>query len=161
VDEAVAEQIVTCRRCRYRFRVETAAGGEWRVEAQCPSCEAWACFTPADTQDPPRPDPAELDAEAQRLGEVLWRPVNDYRGHPAVAWLDRVGNGVFEDDHSQGCWPVPHWVYRFTRGGSAAYIWQERGSWFVRGWHPLRVCSCPPDPAAVFSFEAALDQLSG
>jgi hypothetical protein len=161
VGEAVEEPRVICRRCRYRFRVEVAAGDGWPVEAQCPSCEAWACFTAADTQDPPRSDLAERVAEVQRLGELLWRPINEHCGHPTVAWMDRVGNGMFEDDHSTICWPVPHWVYRFTRGASAAYVWQEGESWYVRDWHPLRGCGEPPGPAQVFSFEAALDRLAG
>lgn len=158
--ETVAEQRVNCRRCRYRFRVEVAPRDDWRVEAQCPSCDSWGCFTLADTHDLPRPDPAEHEAEVQRVGELLWRPINEHRGHPAVAWLDRVGGGLFEDDYSPGCWPVPHWVYRFTRRESAAYIWQEGGSWFVRGWHPLRGRGSPPEPAEAFSFEAALDRLA-
>ena len=158
--EALADQRVYCRQCRYRFRVEVATGVNWRVEAQCPSCDSWACFTVADTHAPPRPDPAELDAEAQRLGELLWRPINEHRDHPAIAWMDRVGGGVFEDDYTQGCWPIRHWVYRFTRGSSSAYIRQEDGSWFVRGWHPLRGCCLPCEPAEVLSFEAALDRLA-
>jgi hypothetical protein len=141
--------------------VEVAPGDDWRVEARCPSCESWDYFTAADTQDPARPDPAEPEGEGQRLGELLWRPINENRGHRALAWIDRVGNGVFEDDHSPSCWPAPHRVYRFTRRGLGAYIWQEGGSWYVRGWHPLRGRLSPPDPAKVFSFEAALDQLSG
>jgi hypothetical protein len=140
--------------------VRVPASEDWRVEAQCPSCESWACFTIADTREPPAPDPAELDAEAQRLGELLWRPINAHRGHRAVAWMDRVGNGGFEDDHSAKPWPIPtFWVYRFTRGKEAAYIWQERDSWLVRGWHPLRGRREPPDVAEAFSFEAALDRL--
>jgi hypothetical protein len=108
VDEAVVDRRVYCRRCRYRFRVEAPARDGWRVEAQCPSCEAWVYFTADDTQEPPRPDPAELAAEAQRRGEVVWRSVNEHRDHPAVAWLDRVGNGLFEDDYAPAGWPVPH-----------------------------------------------------
>jgi hypothetical protein len=100
-----------------------------------------------------------LEAEFQRLGEQLWQPINEHRGHPAVAWVERVGNGVFEDDFSPHCWPIPCWVYRFIRGQEAAYIWQEESSWFVRGWHPLQGRRGPPDPSEVFSFQDALDQL--
>ena len=133
---------------------------DWRVEAQCPSCETWACFTVADTRDPPLPDPAELDAATQRLGEQLWQPINEHRSHPAIAWVDRVGNGVFEDDHTAKPWPIStFWVYRFTRGREAAYIWQEEDLWLVRGWHPLRSRRSPPEPVEVSSFEAALDRL--
>lgn len=126
----------------------------------CPSCESWSNFIAVDAQDPPRPDPAELDAATQRLGELLWRPINKHRGHPAFTWMDRVGNELFEDDHSYICWPVPHCLYRFTQGSSAAYIWQEDESWFVRSWHPLRDRGLAPEPAEVFSFEAALDRLT-
>lgn len=160
MDQAVAEQRVFCSRCRYRFPVTAAAVDGWSVEAQCPACESWACFTATDTHEPPRPDPAVYEAEAQRLEELLWRPINENHGHPAIVWMDRVGNGLFEDDHSRGCWPVPQWVYRFTRRGSAAYIWQVGSSWFARGWHPLRGRGSPPEPAEVFSFEAALNRLA-
>ena len=160
VGDAIAEELVNYCQCRYRFRVEVAPDTDWRIEAQCPSCESWASFTAADTLDLPRPDPAELEAEAQRLGELLWQPINEYRSHPAVAWMDRVGNGLFEDDHSPICWPLPHRVYRFTHGSSAAYIWQKGSSWFFRGWHSLRGRGPSPEPAEVFSFVAALDRLS-
>jgi hypothetical protein len=159
VGEAHVEQRVTCRRCQFWLRVEVAPGDDWRVEALCPSCATWACFTAADTQDPPRADPAELDAEAQRLGELLRRPIHECCGHPAVAWLDRVGKGVFRDDSGPICWPALHCAYRFTRGGSGAYIWQEDGSWYVRSRHPLRGRGSPPEPVEVFLFEAALDRL--
>ena len=156
------EKRVNCRLCRYRFLIRVAQGEDWRVEAQCPSCEAWACFTIADTHDSPKPDLRKLEVEAQRLGEQLWRPINEHHGHPAVAWVDRVGNGVFEDDYSLKPWPIPTlWVYRFRRGNKAAYIWQEGEFWLVRRWHPLRDSRQPPEPIEVFSFEAALDRLVG
>jgi hypothetical protein len=159
MDEELAERRVNCRRCRYRFPVEVRSKDDWQVEAQCPSCECWACFTVADIHDSP-PGPVEFDAEAQRLGELLWRPINEHRGHRAVAWMDRVGNGGFEDDHTPKPWPIPiFWVYRFTRGQEAAYSWQESDRWFVRDWHPLRSHREPPAPGEVLSFEAALDRL--
>jgi hypothetical protein len=73
--------------------------------------------------------------------------------------VEQIGNGVFEDDYSKACWPVPWWIYRFSRRDEVAYIWQEEGSWFVRGWHPRRGRRKPPDPSEAFSFEAALDRL--
>jgi hypothetical protein len=160
--EALREQWVNCSRCKYRLVVLVPPGEDWRVEAQCPSCDAWACFTIANTpeREAPPPDPREREREIQRLGEQLWQPINEHRGHPAVAWIDRVGNGVFEDDHSERCWPIPSWVYRFTRKGRAADIWQKGGSWFVRGWHPLRG-QRPPEPEEMFSFAEALDRLTG
>jgi hypothetical protein len=159
MDDALIEQRVYCRRCRFRFPVHVETAEDWQVEAQCPACDGWACFTTADTRDPPKADPRELGAEAQRLGEQLWQPINQHRGHPAVAWVDRVGNGMFEDDYTPKPWPVPTWVYRFLRANKAAYVWQEDNSWFVRGWHPMRSHRKPPEPAEVFSFEAALDRL--
>jgi hypothetical protein len=156
---ALTEKRVNCRRCGYRFPIQVQPAKDWRVGAQCPSCEGWSCFTLGDTCDPARLDPLELDKAAQRLGEQLWQPINEHRDHPAVAWMDRVGNGVFADDRSAPCWPVPWCVYRFTRRAEAAYIWQEKGSWFVRGWYSLRDCHKPPEAAEVFSFEAALNRL--
>jgi hypothetical protein len=160
--QVLREQRVSCRRCRYRFRVQVQPDEDWRVEAQCPCCDGWACFTLADTRNPPKPDPREWEAATQRLGELLWRPINEHPSHPAVAWVDMIGNGGFEDDHTPKPWPIPtFWVYRFRRGKKAAYIWQEGDSWFVRGWHSLRGRRQPPDPAEVFSFEAALNRLVG
>jgi hypothetical protein len=159
LSKAVVKHRVYCRGCRFRLEVEAAPGDDWRVEAQCPSCDFWAFFTAIDTQDLARPDPAKLFAETQLLGAQLWQPINEHRDHPAVAWIDRVGNGMFEDDCSEICWPVLHWIYRFTRAGSGAYIWQEGGSWYVRNWHPLQGESDAPNPAEVCSIEAALDRL--
>jgi hypothetical protein len=152
-------QRVNCRQCRYRFPVQVMPCEDWKVEAQCPCCEVWACFTVADTFDPPRPNPEESAAQAQCLGEELWRPINDHRSHPATAWMDRVGNGMFEDDSTAKPFGIPtFWVYRFSRGKQAAYIWQEQGEWCVRGWHSLRGRR-PPEPSRVVSLEAALDVL--
>ena len=163
MDEEHIEERVICRRCRFRFPVDVSADDNWRVEAQCPSCESWACFTVADTKDPPPPGPAELEAERQRVAEVtemLRRPLNENRDHPAVALIDRIGNGLFEDDYTPSPWPIPTFcVYRFKNGNEFAYIWQEGGYWFVRGWHPLRGQSDPPDVVAAFTFEAALNRL--
>ena len=67
---------------------------------------------------------------------------------------------MFEDDHTTKPWPTPtFWVYRFTRGGEAAYVWQEGDSWLLSGWHPLRGGRRPPDPSEAFSFRGALDRL--
>ena len=152
------EQRVICPKCRFRQVVQVPSIEGWRVDAQCPSCENWHCFTLADTHEPPRCD-AKLEAARQRLGAQLWEPINEHRSHPAVAWVNKVGNGLFKDDFSEPCWPVPCWVYRFLRGLDAAYIWHEESTWFARGWHPMRSRRTPPDPSEVTSFGAALDRL--
>ena len=156
--QTLREQRVTCHRCRYRFPVHVQPDEDWRVEAQCPSCEGWACFTVADTNNRAAPNQQELDAATQRLGEQLWRPINQHRSHPATAWLDCVGNGVFEDDQTPKPWCIPTWVYRFRRGSQAAYIWQQGDCWLVRRWYSPRGGQ-PPEPAELFSFAAALDVL--
>jgi hypothetical protein len=94
------------------------------------------------------------------LGEQLWQPLNEHSGHPAVAWMDRVGNGFFADDPSKPSWPIPCLVYRFTRQGEAAYLWQQEGAWFVRDWHPLGNRRTPPEPLEVLSFKAGLNRLA-
>jgi hypothetical protein len=159
MEDAFFEQRVSCPKCRYRLAVEAPARDGWQVDWQCPACDSWTCFTIADTIDPPRPDPAELEAATQRLGEQVWKPINEHRSHPAVAWIEKVGNGCFEDDYSDPRWPVPWWIYRFKRQGEAAYVWEKDGSWFVRGWQPMRCRGDLPDISEVFSFEAALDRL--
>jgi hypothetical protein len=156
------EKRVFCRRCRYRFWIEVPPVEQWRVEEQCPSCDSWDCFTVASTveHEPPPPDPKALEKEAQELGQLLWQPIKENRDHPAIAWMDRVGNGCFEDDHTPTFWSIPtFWVYRFMRGNEAAYIWQSETTWLVRGWYPMRGCRRPPEPSEVLSFLAALDRL--
>jgi hypothetical protein len=157
--DGLQQQLQTCRRCRYRFSIPVQTGEVLPIEVQCPCCEAWISSTLEDAQDPPKPDPQELRAAAQRIGKLLWQPINEHRAHPAVAWIDCVGNGVFHDDWSEISWPAPWTVYRFTRGPNAAYMWQEGDSWFVRGWYRLRGRRKPPEPVEVISFETALDRL--
>jgi hypothetical protein len=152
---------VICPKCRYTLHVHISPDQEWLVEAQCPSCGTWHCFSITDIPErqPSPPDPEESDRATQRLGERLWQPINAHTNHPTLRWFDRVGNGLFEDDYSPCSWPVPCWVYRFSKERMAAYIWQEEGSWFVRTWHSIRSHRKPPDPTEVFSFEGALDRL--
>jgi hypothetical protein len=160
MDQAKQKVRVSCRWCGLRFSVEVQGGEDWDVEAQCPCCDCWHCFNIADTRCPPAPDPLERRAATQRLGEELWRPINEHRSHPAVEWFEKVGNGMFEDDYSSKPWHTPHfWVYRFRRGNEAAYLWQDGETWFVRCWHPLRGRQQPPEPTEVYSFEAGLDRL--
>jgi hypothetical protein len=160
MSETLNEERVFCPKCRFRFPIAVPLTKGWQVEAQCPSCEWSTFFSVADTEELPQIDHAEWEAKLQRIGKLLWQPINEHRGHPALVWMDRVGNGMFEDDYSEKCFPAPHTVYRFTCGESASYIWQQEESWFVRGWHPLKGDTMPPEPVQVFSFGAALDYLS-
>ena len=122
MDAPLIDQRVSCRKCQFCFAVQLSPiQGRW-IESQCPACEVWACFTIADSPErqPSLPDSEELeerDRTIQRLGEQLWPPIKAYSNHPSVAWFDRIGNGVFADDHSRICWPASCWVYRFSRGG--------------------------------------------
>jgi hypothetical protein len=161
VDQSQQKAQVECRKCRYRFPILADAVEDGHVDAQCPSCEGWDCFTVADTQDLSTPDPAERDAEIQRLGEVLWRPINAHRSHPAVKWFEKVENGLFEDDYTSPPWRAPIFcVYRFRNEDEVAYLWQEADIWLVWGWHPLQGSKVPPEPVEAVSFEAGLDEIA-
>jgi hypothetical protein len=159
------QQRVNCRRCRYRFPIPVPLSEGWRVEAQCPSCEDRAYFTVADTPERETPSPErekaneEYERKIQRLGEQLSQPINANRDHPVVAWFVGVGNGMVKGDRTPIPWEFSCWVYGFSRGREAAYVWQQDHSWLVRGWHSKRGVGRPPDPTEVASFEAALDQL--
>ena len=48
--------------------------------------------------------------------------------HPARSWFERIGNGVFEDDHAARGLPGPQLMYRFHRGELAAYVWEDSDS---------------------------------
>jgi hypothetical protein len=61
-----------------------------------------------------------------------------HHDHPARGWFDRLGNGIFEDDHSVRGLPGPHPIYRFTRGDEAAYVWEDECGWVVRPWRRMR-----------------------
>lgn len=162
MSDPLRKQRVDCPRCRYRFFLEVPQGDDWRVEAECPSCEIATWFTVAHTKAPPPPDPAKLaeqEAPIQHFWTLLWRPINEHRSHPVVAWMDQVGNGGFEEDQCAGHWPIPWTVYRFVRNGEAAYIWKQADAWRVRRWHRMANRFQVPEPVEVSSFEAALDQL--
>jgi hypothetical protein len=163
MSRALIDQRLVCPACRFRFVVQRPAAEDRCVEAECPSCDQAEYFTVAQAaeREPSLPDPKERECEVQHIAEVLWLPIDAHRHHAAVAWLDRAGNGVFEDDCSECAWPAPYCVYRFTRQGSAAYIWWNDDGWLVRGWHPLSGRIQAPEPAKVSTFEAALDWLVG
>jgi hypothetical protein len=95
---------VICRRCRFIFTIDVPAQADGEegeglcFEAQCPSCDIWACFTVADTPEcqPSRPSREELEEARRRqeLPEQLLTPIRENRAHPAVARFDRIGNGM-------------------------------------------------------------------
>jgi hypothetical protein len=133
------------------------------IEAQCPSCEAWACFTIADTPErQPKSDPAAeaaREAALKQRAALLFQPIERNRSHPAVQWFEKIGNGFFEDEYAEPMWPVPSVVYRFRRDRRAAYVWEEDGSWQLRLWADLGRSRPEPDIRWAATFEDALDQL--
>ncbi|VTR99433.1 hypothetical protein [Tuwongella immobilis] len=78
--------------------------------------------------------------------------------HPARSWFERIGNGLFEDDHAARELPGPHPIYRFRRGELAAYVWEIGGKWFVRPWQRMRG-RVSQAVVLVSSLGAALDEL--
>jgi hypothetical protein len=76
--------------------------------------------------------------------------------HPARAWFDRIGNGVFADDATR--LPAPWPIFRFRRGGAVAYVWEQGGVWRVRPWIKLG-CGGGAAVRSTDSFCGALDLL--
>ena len=68
----------------------------------------------------------------------MMEALSAHDGHAARGWFERIGNGVFEDDHVARDLPGPHPMYRFRRGERAAYLWEVGGVWFVRPWRRMR-----------------------
>lgn len=58
--------------------------------------------------------------------------------HPTSEWFEKIGNGIFEDDHAVSGLPSPHPIYRFRRNGLAAYVWQGQDGWSVRPWQGMQ-----------------------
>jgi hypothetical protein len=89
-----------------------------------------------------------VDSEDQRpfltIDELPqpWRGMMEalsaYDQHPARAWFERIGNGLFEDDDAVRGLPGTHPIYRFRRGELGAYVWDADGGWFVRPWQRTR-----------------------
>lgn len=79
--------------------------------------------------------------------------------HPACQWFEKIGNGIFEDDHAVYGLPAPHPIYRFRRDGLAAYVWPAEGVWFVRPWQRMRGW-VSTTVVRVPGLRAALDQLA-
>jgi hypothetical protein len=169
VADAFRERKVHCRFCRFRFTVQvpfTEGDGpadDWRAEAQCPACEHWACFTVDDTPERqrsgPSPESLRLLEDWHAVTSQMFALADRHQSHPVVATLEKIGNGVFEDDYGPTAWPIPWMIYRFRRDDEVAYVWQEDECWLVRAWHPLRGGGEPPSVQEVASFAAALDWL--
>jgi hypothetical protein len=79
-------------------------------------------------------------------------------GHPVHGWFEKIGNGVFEDDHTVSSMPAPHLIYRFRRGERVAYVWEADG-WFVWPWRRTR-SRASRAVVRVADFKAALDELA-
>ena len=87
------------------------------------------------------------------------RRLDEYAGHAARPWFEKMGNGVFEDDYSTRGLPGPWWIYRFRRGSETAYLWEQDGKWWVRPWSDMRR-SRGARIEWVASLGAALDRLT-
>jgi hypothetical protein len=93
----------------------------------------------------------------QPLRDML-EQLTAHADHPARAWFEQAGNGVFEDDHAASGLPAPHLMFRFRRDGRVAYVWQDGGEWFVRPWQRTRE-RVSHAVVRVDSLRAALDVL--
>jgi hypothetical protein len=89
----------------------------------------------------------------------MMEALSAHDGHPARGWFERIGNGVFEDDHVVRGLPCPHPIYRFRLGAVVAYVWEAGGEWFVRPWQRLRG-RVSQSVVRVPSLGAALDELA-
>jgi hypothetical protein len=89
----------------------------------------------------------------------MMEALSSHNDHPAHGWFERIGNGVFEDDHAVRGLPGPHPIYRFRRDELAAYVWEADGGWFVRPWQRMlgRVSNAV---VRVADLGAALDELA-
>lgn len=158
-------QRVECPRCRHRFTlaVPDGDGDDWECSERCPACDSATRFTIAHVPDrAPRLETEGVDPPLHPRLQAMVEPLERHHDHPAMAWFDRIGNGLFEDDRSADGWPTPGVVYRFQRGDRAAYVWQVEGVWFVRGWHPVRKRGMqPPRPVETATFVGALHRLTG
>jgi|SRR5262245_44011943 len=83
-------------------------------------------------------------AEAANWIQKIVRAIHEAcPNHPVLQDLEKVGNGVFEDDHSN-LWDLPHFqpipglFFRFRRGSDTAYMWLFDGGTWISPWHPLR-----------------------
>lgn len=89
----------------------------------------------------------------------MFEALNAHNEHPVYGWFDRIGNGVFEDDHAARNLPGPHPIYRFRRGELVAYVWEEGGGWLVRPWQRMRG-RVSQAVVRVAELGAALDELA-
>jgi hypothetical protein len=105
-------------------------------------------------------DALAAEAMGAALARVLFHWIVLHRDHPAAAHFEMLGNGIFEDDHSlSGELPAPHFfIFRFTCGSHAAYVWRDGESWAVTSWRRIRG-GRRRNVEAVGSFRDALDRL--
>jgi hypothetical protein len=89
----------------------------------------------------------------------MMEALSAYNGHPARGWFERIGNGVFEDDHAAQELPGPDPIYRFRHGVLVAYVWEVGGVWFVRPWQRMRG-QVSQAVVRVADLGAALDELA-
>jgi hypothetical protein len=71
MSDGLIEQRVDCPKCRFRFAVRVEHAGEWRIQAQCPACDAWGLFTADDAVDP-----FEIRCEPDVANSELWNCPN-------------------------------------------------------------------------------------
>ncbi|OWK37522.1 hypothetical protein [Fimbriiglobus ruber] len=88
----------------------------------------------------------------------MMEALSAHNDHPARSHFERIGNGMFEDDHTARELPAPHPIFRFRRGELAAYVWEVDDDWFVRPWRPMRGRTSRT-VGRVADLAAALDEL--
>src|SRR5262245_61325548 len=93
--------------------------------------------------EPPDESPSDALAEAAHWVQQMVRELHEAcPNHPVLKDLEKVGNGVFEDDYSLSSdlphFRVPSWFFRFRRDSDAAYLWLDDGAVWISPWHPLR-----------------------
>jgi hypothetical protein len=109
-----------------------------------------------------------LDSAAHWVQEMVRGLHDAFPNHPVLQDLEKVGNGVFEDDYSN-IWDLPHfhaavpsWFFRFRRDSETAYMWLDDGGVWISPWHPLRPRRRHPGRTElrVANFREALDALN-
>src|SRR5262245_64590318 len=122
----------------------------------------------ADDEPTDDPAPDALADAAHRVQEMVRALREACPDHPVLQDLEKIGNGVFEDDYSN-IWDLPHfrdripgWFFRFRRNSEAAYMWQDDGGVWISPWHSMRPRRRQPGRTErrVASVREALDTLN-